>query len=325
VESTLPYVSSTALGSGDPITEAITLLRPRDVSHAAVHAAGSWAVQFAPSPHVKLGVVAHGNGWLSLDGHEPVELHAGDFYLLGNPPRYRLASDLDATPQDASAPWVGTLRIGPDTEEDFYVCGGHFAFDDGFAALLLDVLPPLVLVRASDPRGALLAHLSALLVAEIESDAVGSSLILEHLTQIVLVHMLRAHAESSERPAGWLGALRDDGIGATLRAMHADVARRWTLTELAGIARMSRSGFAATFKRQVGSAPLDYLIRWRMSLARDALRRDSRTISELAAATGYESESAFSTAFRRVVGSSPRQFRDGRGHPSVSPRGFGGG
>ncbi|GAA5058995.1 helix-turn-helix transcriptional regulator [Nocardia callitridis] len=92
--------------------------------------------------------------------------------------------------------------------------------------------------------------------------------------------------------------------------MHSEVSRRWTLGELAAISRMSRSAFAAAFKAKVGTAPLTYLIEWRMSLARDALRGDAWSISELAAATGYESESAFSTAFRRVVGSSPRHFRN---------------
>lgn len=106
------------------------------------------------------------------------------------------------------------------------------------------------------------------------------------------------------------GALNDDGIGPALRAMHADLGHRWTLSELASVSSMSRSGFAAAFKAQVGVAPMSYLIEWRMSLARDALRRDSQSISELAYATGYESESAFSTAFRRVVGMSPRKFRD---------------
>lgn len=112
------------------------------------------------------------------------------------------------------------------------------------------------------------------------------------------------------RSVGWLGALGDDRVGAALRAMHADVAHRWTLEELASVAGMSRSAFAASFKSLVGSAPLEYLIHWRMSLARDALRHDTRSISDLAFATGYASESAFSTAFRRVVGASPTQFRD---------------
>ena len=131
--------------------------------------------------------------------------------------------------------------------------------------------------------------------------------------------MLRAHAEHAARPAGWLKALGDDRIGAALRAMHADVAHRWTLEELAGLAGMSRSAFAASFKSQVGSAPLEYLIQWRMSLARDALRHATRSISELAFATGYESESAFSTAFKRVMGCSPRRYSRGRELAEVAP------
>ena len=127
------------------------------------------------------------------------------------------------------------------------------------------------------------------------------------------LHVLRAHADRTDHPVGWLGALRDGGVGAALRAMHADVSRRWTLQELVGIARMSRSACAAAFKRQLGTPPGEYLIQWRMSLARDALRRSTCSISELAVATGYESESVFSTAFRRVVGSSPKQYRDASG------------
>lgn len=89
----------------------------------------------------------------------------------------------------------------------------------------------------------------------------------------------------------------------------ADITHRWTLEELSGIAGMSRSAFAARFKHKVGSAPLEYIIQWRMGIARDALRRDEVSMSQLPFAVGYEAESALSTAFRRVVGLSPRQFR----------------
>ena len=288
---------------------------------AGLHAGGPWALRFDPFPHVKLGIVVRGQCWLALEGHEPVLLREGDFYLLGDPPPYVLASALTEQPRAAEPLWEtatdGAVRLGPEAEEDTYLCGGHFSFDDANASLLLDVLPPLVHVRAADPRGKLLAHLSALLVTEVETTAAGASLVLDHLAQILFVHMLRAHADHADRPTGWLGALSDDGIGAALRAMHADVAHRWTLEELAGTSSMSRSAFAASFKHQVGTAPMDYLIQWRMSLARDALRRDTRSISELASATGYQSESAFSTAFRRVVGSSPRQFRDTAHHTTA--------
>ncbi|MFC9608239.1 AraC family transcriptional regulator [Streptomyces niveus] len=214
----------------------------------------------------------------------------------------------------------GVARIGPEAEEDTYLCGGYFWFDEPNASMLIDILPRLVHVRAADPRSRQLAQVTELLSSEVENNAVGRSLVLDHLAQILFVHVLRAHAEQTDRPTGWLGTLNDDGIGAALRALHADVAHRWTLQELADISRMSRSAFAASFKKQVGTAPLEYLIQWRMSLARDALRRNTRSISELASATGYESESAFSTAFRRVTGSSPRQFRDTAHHAVGLPR-----
>jgi AraC-like DNA-binding protein len=290
------------------------LLRPQAVVPAPLHAASPWAVRYEPFPHVKLGVVVDGECWLSLEGLEPVLLHEGDFYLLGNPPPYVLGSSLDAAPRAAATLPHNAIgrgfRIGADTDEDAYTCSVDFAFDDNDASLLLDVLPPMVLVRADEPRGPLFTHLASLMVVEIESSGVGRSLVLQHIAQIIFVHMLRAHADDVERPSSWLAALADDGIGAALRAMHSDVGRRWTLEELAEISRMSRSTFAATFKEKVGMAPLGYLIEWRMRLARDALRKDSRTLSELAAATGYKSESAFSTAFRRVVGTSPQHFRN---------------
>ncbi|WP_307133577.1 AraC family transcriptional regulator [Streptomyces aurantiacus] len=302
------------LGSGDPITDAIGLLRPRTVIDPGLHAAGPWALRFDQSSHVRLGVVARGTCRLTLDGHEPVLLEEGDFYLLGMPPSYVLGSTLTAPPRPAKPVWDsargGVVRIGPEAEEDTYLCGGHFSFEDTNAPVLTQVLPLLVLVRAADPRGRLLAHLSELLLSETRTAAAGGSLVLNHLAQVLFVHMLRAHAEQADRPTGWLGALNDDGIGAALRAMHTDAAHPWTLKELAGVSHMSRSAFASSFKSRVGTTPLDYLIQWRMSLARDALSRGTRTISELAFETGYKSESAFSTAFRRVIGSSPKQFRE---------------
>ncbi|BCL31388.1 AraC family transcriptional regulator [Streptomyces aurantiacus] len=303
------------LGFSDPIADAVGLLRPRTVIDPGLHAAGPWALRFDQASHVKLGVVARGACWLALDGHKPVRLEEGDFYLLGNPPSYVLASTLTASPRPAKPVWGsaedGVVRIGPEAEEDTYLCGGHFSFEDTNTPALTQVLPRLVLVRAADPRGKLLAHLSELLVSETGTGtAAGSSLVLNHLAQVLFVHMLRAHAEQTDQHTGWLGALNDDGIGAALRAMHTDAAHPWTLKELAGISHMSRSAFASSFKERVGTTPLEYLIQWRMSLARDALSRDTRTISELAFMIGYKSDSAFSTAFRRVVGSSPRQFRE---------------
>jgi len=301
------------LGFRDPVADAIGLLRPRTVVGPSLRATGEWALRFDTFPHVRTGGLLRGSCWLVVEGHEPVLLEEGDTFLLGNPPPYVLASTLDASPHPAEPVWDGVedglVRIGPESDDDVYLCVGHIAFDDRNAALLTDLLPHLVVVRAADPHGARLTQLIDLLAAEVGAAGPGSPLVQNHLAQILLVHMLRAHADRTDRPTGWLGALNDDGVGSALRALHADVGRSWTLTELARISRMSRSAFAQAFKRHVGVPPLEYLIQWRMSLARDALARDTLSISELARATGYLSESAFSTAFRRVVGSSPAQFR----------------
>ena len=302
------------LGFQDPVADAISLLRPRTVVGPNLRATGDWALRFDPFLHVRIGGLVRGTCWLILDGHDPVLLREGDTFMLGNPPPYALASTPDASPRPAEQAWAGAedgfVRIGPESEDDLYLCVGHIAFDDDNAALLTDLLPPLVLVRTADPHGGRLGQLIDHLATEVGVDAAGGPLVQNHLAQILLVHMLRAHAGQTDRPTGWLGALNEDGIGTALRAVHADVAHSWSLNELAELSHMSRSAFAQAFKSHIGTPPLEYLIQWRMSLARDALTRDTLSISELARATGYQSESAFSTAFRRVVGASPTKFRD---------------
>ena len=310
------------LGFRDPVADAIGLLRPRTVVGPSLRAEGEWGIRFERFTHVRIGGLVSGSCWLILDGYEPVLLHEGDTFMLGNPPAFALASSPDAETREAAAVWAsaedGLVRIVADSgDDDLYLCVGHIAFDDDNAALLTDFLPPLLVVRQADPDGARLAQLIDLLAVEVGVDAPGGPLVENHLAQILLVHMLRAHAARTERPTGWLGALGDGGISDALRAIHADVAHAWTLRELADISHQSRSAFAESFRRQVGVPPLEYVISWRMSLARDALARDALSIADLAVATGYRSESAFSTAFRRVVGSSPSAFRRGARGPAV--------
>lgn len=302
------------LGYGDPVADAIGLLRPHTVIGPSLRATGEWALRFGTFPHVRIGGLVRGSCWLILDGQEPIRVEQGDTFLLGNPSAYRLASSPDADPRPTEAAWAAgaaddVIRIGPESEEDLYLCVGHIGFDEDNAPLLLDLLPPFLIVHAADPQGARLAQLIDILANEVGAAAAGGPLVENHLAQVLLVHMLRVHAAQTDRPTGWLSALNEDGIGAALRAVHADVAFPWTLKELAGISHMSRSAFAHTFKSHVGVPPLEYVTHWRMSLARDALTRDTMPISELAWSTGYLSESAFSSAFRRVVGSSPAQFR----------------
>ncbi|GAA2689317.1 MULTISPECIES: AraC family transcriptional regulator [Actinosynnema] len=302
MESSNPYRSSrteVTLDVSDPVRQVLALARPRAVVPAPLRATAPWGARFSPFPHIKLGVVVDGEVWLCVDGLDPVLLRAGDFYLLGNPPAYGLGSSVDAARE-------GVPVNGPGAPA--YTCSVDFEFRDADASTLFSALPPAVVVRADETGGQLLWNIATLLVHEFQEPRTGQSLVLEHLAQILLVHLLRAHADSSSEPLGWLASVVDDGIGAVLRAVHAEPGHRWTLEELAAIARMSRSSFAVNFRTKVGKPPLDYLIEWRMQLARAALRTDD-SLTSIAGAVGYRSESAFSTAFRRVVGVPPREFR----------------
>jgi AraC-like DNA-binding protein len=156
-----------------------------------------------------------------------------------------------------------------------------------------------------------------LIAFETEAARPGGAAMESGLCSIVLVNILRAHLAGDARPRGWLGALCDRHIGAALRLMHGNVARRWQVGHLASEVGMSRTLFAERFKSLVGMTPLEYLTHWRMTIARDALRRKDPNLAAIAEAIGYESDTAFSLAFKRTFGSSPGRYRTQMQHLST--------
>jgi AraC-like DNA-binding protein len=155
---------------------------------------------------------------------------------------------------------------------------------------------------------------------ELRDPQPGGFLIAQQLAYMLLVQALRLHlSEGLKGGVGWLFALADKQMSAAITFMHEDPSHGWTLQELAERVGMSRSNFALKFKQTVGSAPMEYLTRWRMMLAGDKLTNSSDPISVIATALGYESESAFSTAFKRVMGCSPRQYSRDQSPTSRGP------
>jgi AraC-like DNA-binding protein len=155
------------------------------------------------------------------------------------------------------------------------------------------------------------------MMQELREPQPGGFLVVQHLAHMMLVQALRAHlAEGLRGSVGWLFALADPQMSAAIHSMHDDPAHPWTLQELAERVGMSRSSFALKFKETVGATPIDYLTRWRMLLAGERLTDSGDSISVISLSLGYESESAFSTAFKRVMGCSPRQY--GRSRDLVS-------
>jgi len=246
-----------------------------------------------------------------MEAAEPMLLEAGDFVLIPGGKPYRLYSAADAPPIDAfkffpaiPAGETAILNGGGDVTG----VGGYFGFEGMHADLLLGMLPPVVHIRAEANKAALRWSIERLM-REMREPQPGSALIAGHLAQALLIEALRLHlAEHSRNNTGWLFALADRQMSAVITAMHAEPGRKWTLEALARVAGMSRSSFALRFKETVGEPAMDYLTRWRMMVASDRLANGGMPIAVVAPTVGYESESAFGAAFKRVMGYSPRQF-----------------
>ena len=304
----------------DPLSDVLALLRPRSAMLRGLDLGGRWALAFPAAEGLRCYAILSGACWLDLrDGAPAVALGAGDCFLLPGGGPFRLASDLAVEPTDAktillTAPVGGVATLGGGG--DCFGVGGYFQFAGDHADLLLKMLPPVVHIRGEAEKAVLRGRLEQLR-EEMSAPRPGGRLIIEHLAQMLLVQALRLHMTApSTEGVGWLFALADRQMSGAIGAMHADPARRWTLSSLAAVAGLSRSSFAARFKARVGTSPMDYLTRWRMLLATDRLANSGDPIAVIAPSLGYDSESAFNTAFKRVMKCSPRRY--GRGSSSTT-------
>ena len=299
----------------DPLSDVFSLLKVKSVLSARLESEGPWALRFPAYRHVKFGGVIQGARWVWIEGvTEPVKMEEGDFCLLTDGLPYCFASDPGVTLQDGDEVFAshldadGIVRYGKGDPRTVSV-GGQFEFDGDMSDMLLNLLPPLVLVSADSPDARSLSAALELIRAETESLRPGAAAMAGSLANIVLVNILRAHLAANPKSTGWLGALSDPRIGSALRMVHADIAHRWKVDVLASKVGMSRTAFIERFKDLVGLPPLEYLIRWRMTIAREALKTGNDNLASIATAVGYASETTFSSTFKRMFGQSPSRYR----------------
>lgn len=293
----------------DPLSDIFSTLDLRSARCTRFEAGGAWALRFPAKPALKFAAVLRGECWLTFPGTEPHSLREGDTFVLANAPPYVLANDRLKIPDDGLAlfDWEHS-DVAHHGGDDTVLVAGSFVFEAEHAQGLLDALPAFMLIPASHTAPTVLRATLASLDSEIRSTQMGASLVVRRFAEVLLVQALRAYvAGPGCNNTGWIGALADPQIGAALNLMHNQLARRWTVGELASAVGMSRSAFALRFKEAVRISPLDYLLRWRMQRAREALRRGD-TVSSIAAAIGYASESAFGNAFKRVYGKAPKRY-----------------
>lgn len=305
----------------DPLSEVLSLVKARSYSAGGLDFGGDWAVRFRRYEGIKCYAVASGQCWLSVEGNPDVLLQPGDCFLLTGGHPFSLASDLAVTPVD----FMETISVPPKNGifeinggGGCFIGGGHFILSGNHTDILLSVLAPIVHLHTESDKAELRWYLEHMR-QELREPRPGAMLVAQHFAHMMLIQVLRQHlaegvkdGAAAGRSPSWLFSLADKQMSAAISAMHDDPAHPWTLQTLAAHAGMSRSLFARRFKETVGESPMEYLTRWRMMLAGDRLQDPHDSVSAIALAVGYDSESAFGKAFKRVMGCSPRQYSRGQ-------------
>ena len=291
----------------DPLSEVVSLLEQKSYRVGGFEAGGDWSIRFDPYEGIKCYAVTSGSCWLALEpAGEPLLVKQGDCFLLPRGRPFRVASDLALPPDDWKRHFIGSpdgTLVKLNNREGITVLGGHFQLAGPHAEMLIGVLPPIVHLYSERDRETLRWAFDRMRQELIDPQP-GGFLIVQQLVYVIFVQALRLHLHESNG-VGWLFALSDKRVGAAIAAIHREPARHWTVATLALEVGMSRSGFAARFGELVGDGPIEYLTRWRMTLATRKLSR-GEGVGTVARSVGYESESAFSTAYKRVMGGAPR-------------------
>lgn len=292
----------------DPLSEIITLLRPRTVFSKGISGAGPWGVRYSNFDQPSFCTVLQGSCLLAVDGQPPLTLEAGDFVFMPATPGFTLSGFEPVTPEQldpkVTASSTGDIRHGTrGGRPDVRLLGGYFVFDSPDTALLVTLLPALVHVRGVQRLSVLVRFLAE----ESRERKSGRDLVLTRLVEVMLIEALRS-TSNDDAPPGLLRGLADARLSVAMRQMHGDPGRSWTVEQLAKKAALSRSAFFDRFTRCVGLPPMEYLLAWRMAMAKDMLRRQEVGIAEVAQRVGYGSASTFSTAFSRYVGQPPGRY-----------------
>jgi AraC-like DNA-binding protein len=296
----------------DPLSEVLSLLNNQTLFFGGLKTGGDWAIRFPAPDSMKFNAVVKGFCWLAVEGMEhPVRLEEGDCFLVSRGRPVVVGSDLSLPVTDAEDIYrdaVDGMAHHGDSDDCFLI-GGRFSFGDE-ADILLDSLPMIVVVKRDSEQAAVLQWALRQLAHELSTSVPGSASVAQHLGHIMLVQVLRIYlAQERGNTPSWLAALSEPRIGAVIQAVHANPAKRWTVEDLAEVACISRSTLALRFKQVAGVPPLEYVSRWRMHLAARSLRKSQLPISSIAQTLGYESDSAFSSAFKRIMKCSPKDYR----------------
>lgn len=302
----------------DPLDDIFSGMRVKSALYSRLKPTAPWGVSFVKSQLIRFGFVINGHCWLDTgQGHQPVKLTQGDCFIA----RPGILLTLRDNPASKSVPCEEVFAnvegqsaaFGGEGENADILCG-YFRFDAAGAVPLLSLLPDIVVIPADAERSPLLQATLTMLAMETTHPHFGSTIMVSRLADILLVQAIRTHIACEQLTSGWMAALTDKKLGHVIRQIHEKIADAWTLENLATLAGMSRSAFAAYFKQVVGEPPMEYVTHWRMYRARCLLGHANLSLSTIATYVGYDSDITFGRAYKRCMGISPGQYRKTLNH-----------
>jgi AraC-like DNA-binding protein len=268
----------------------------------------------SPTDVAHFAMLSRGNCWLSVEGiPEPIPLTGGDCFLTARDTTIVMRDSLRTRPRStfreiAAKANNHVAETGGGGAPTTVVCGS-LSFERARLKPITQLLPRFILIKADQSHALALRNTMQALALEMAERAPGSEVVATRLAEVLFIQVLRAHiASGPERNKGWLRAIFDPQMGTALGAIHDRVNTPWTVETLAAAAGMSRSAFAFRFKELLGQTPLEYVTEWRMQKAMQLLEQRDKKLIDVARMVGYESDAAFSKAFKRVVGASPGEY-----------------
>jgi AraC-like DNA-binding protein len=277
-------------------------------------------------------LLIEGSAFVDMDDGQPIALLPGDVVIFPHGDPHHMTSDRAARPPfpnygitpKIKARDLSPLRAGGGGAVSRFVCG-YMTCDPHLSRPILNGLPPVFKVNVrADASGHWLETSILHLVDEAASGRVGSEAMLAKLSEALFVDTLRRFVDSlPEHQSGWLAGARDPVVGRSLALLHGRVAHAWTIADLADEVGISRSALVERFSRYLSEPPMTYLTRWRLQLAAESLQKTSRGVADIAADIGYQSEAAFSRAFRREFGQPPGRYRSDHKGPRPQTRAAG--
>ena len=313
----------------DPITDIFRTMHVTAFGQHRLEASAPWGLiqegraeekatpsgkKISPTDLAHFAMLSRGNCWLSVEGiPEPIPLTGGDCILLARGTSFVLRDSLKTRPKRhfrevAARDGSNVAHYGGGGAPTTIVCGS-LSFDRASLRPITQLLPSFILIKADQAHTLALHNTMQALAAEMAEQAPGSEVVATRLGEVLFIQALRAYIASvPERNKGWLRAIFDSQMGTALSAIHDSVKTPWTVESLAAAAGMSRSAFAARFKALLGQTPLEYVTEWRMQKAMQLLEQRDKKLIDVARSVGYESDAAFSKAFKRVVGANPGEY-----------------